>query len=117
MTESERVKIARIVAAAADLLEIFVFPAFIEGILSPVNDVVDVVVAALMVRLLGWHWAFLPTFAAEMVPFVSLVPSWSAAVFIATRGRVPEPPATSEPIDVTPVPPRQVDTPRNSDKT
>jgi hypothetical protein len=32
------------------------------------------------VRLLGWHWEFLPAFAAELVPGVDLVPFWTIAV-------------------------------------
>ena len=45
----------------ADLAEIVVFPAFMEGFLSPANDALDVAVAVALTRLLGWHWAFLPT--------------------------------------------------------
>lgn len=86
MSEQRRIQIARMVAVAADLLELAVFPAFMEGALSPLNDALDVLVALVLVRLLGWHWAFLPTFAAEMVPFVTLVPTWTAAVFLVTRG-------------------------------
>jgi hypothetical protein len=106
VSEAQKVKLAWAIAAAADLLELAVFPLFIEGALSPVNDVVDVAVAAAMVALLGWHWAFLPTFMAEMVPFVGLVPTWSAAVFLVTRGRVPGGPPGDGPIDVTPPQPR-----------
>jgi hypothetical protein len=35
---------------------------------------------------------FLPTFIAEMVPFIDLAPSWTLAVFITTRARRPPPP-------------------------
>ena len=50
-----------------------------------------------LVALVGWHWAFLPTFLAELVPFVELVPSWTLAVVIATRGRSAAPPAALPP--------------------
>ncbi len=33
-----------------------------------------------MVRLLGWHWEFLPSFLAKLVPGVDLVPFWTLAV-------------------------------------
>jgi hypothetical protein len=56
------------------------------GAASPVNDALDVAVGAILIRLLGWHWAFLPAFLAELVPGVDLVPTWTAAVFLATRG-------------------------------
>jgi hypothetical protein len=40
-----------------------------------------------MVWLVGWHWAFLPSFVAELVPGLDIFPSWTAAVWFATRGR------------------------------
>ena len=69
-----------ILAMAADALQIFVFSLFAEGALSPADDVLDLAVAAVLVRLLGWHWEFLPAFAAELVPGVDLVPFWTLAV-------------------------------------
>ena len=87
---SRRLRVARIIAIAADVLQILLFPAFAAGWISPLNDALDVVVAVIMVRLVGWHFAFLPTFVAELVPGVDLVPTWTAAVWFATRGRVPE---------------------------
>ena len=45
---------------AADALQILVFPLFAEGAFSPADDVLDLAVAAVLVRLLGWHWEFLP---------------------------------------------------------
>jgi hypothetical protein len=32
------------------------------------------------VNLLGWHWEFLPSFLAKLVPGVDLVPFWTIAV-------------------------------------
>ena len=71
---------AMIVAIAADALQLLVFPAFVEGALSPADDLLDLGVAAAMVRLLGWHWEFLPSFFAKLVPGVDLVPFWTIAV-------------------------------------
>jgi hypothetical protein len=84
---ARRIRIARIIALVADVLQWVFFPVFAEGLLSPLNDALDVVVAIIMVRLVGWHFAFLPTFVAELVPGVDLVPSWTAAVWFATRKR------------------------------
>jgi hypothetical protein len=81
-----RVFAARAIAVAADVLQLAVFPAFSEGGVSPLDTGLDVAVAALLTGLVGWHWAFLPSFAAEIVPLVDLVPTWTAAVFFATRG-------------------------------
>ena len=69
-----------ILAVAADALQIFVFPFFAEGALSPADDILDIAVAAALVRSLGWHWEFLPAFGAELVPGVDLVPFWTLAV-------------------------------------
>src|SRR3989442_9184826 len=69
-----RFRAAMILAMAADALQIFVFPLFAEGALSPADDVLDIAVALALVRLLGWHWEFLPAFAAELVPGIDLVP-------------------------------------------
>ena len=49
---------------------------------------VDVAVAAVLTRILGWHWAFLPTLAAELIPGVDLIPTWTAAVYFVTRQQV-----------------------------
>ena len=69
-----------ILAIIADALQIAVFPLFVEGALSPADDVLDFGVGALMVHLLGWHWEFLPSFFAKLVPGVDLVPFWTMAV-------------------------------------
>jgi hypothetical protein len=81
-------RIAWMIALAADALQIGVFPLFAEGALSPADTALDVVVGALLIRLLGWHWAFLPTFAAELLPGLDLFPTWTAAVFFATRSQL-----------------------------
>ena len=75
-----RFQAAMILAGAADVLQIFIFPLFAEGALSPADDILDLAVAAVLVRLVGWHWEFLPAFAAELVPGVDLVPFWTLAV-------------------------------------
>jgi hypothetical protein len=99
-----RVRAARILAVAADLLQIVVFPAFFQGLLSPANDVLDVAMAVAMVVLLGWHWAFLPTLVSELIPFWDLVPTWTAAVLIVTRGTAAEHDKTEEPPRLVPPP-------------
>jgi hypothetical protein len=71
---------AMILAILADALQIIVFPLFVEGGLSPADDILDIGIGALMVQLLGWHWEFLPSFIAKLVPGVDLVPFWTLAV-------------------------------------
>ncbi|HEX6805186.1 MAG TPA: hypothetical protein VF133_16015 [Terriglobales bacterium] len=100
-----RFQTGMVLAMAADALQIFVLPLFSEGALSPFDDVLDLAVAAILVRLLGWHWEFLPAFAAELIPGVDLVPFWSFAVVnvyrkwkqnVVTEERKPEEPRVIE---------------------
>jgi len=80
-----RFQAAMILAIGADVLQLFVMPLFSEGALSPADDVLDLILAAILVRLLGWHWEFLPAFAAELVPGVDLIPFWTLAVLNVYR--------------------------------
>lgn len=110
------VRTARFIAVGADLLQIVLLPAFFPGALSPVSTAIDLLVAALLVRLLGWHWAFLPTFVAELTPLVDLVPTWTGAVFLATR-HIGAPPevvveTTARPVDSPPALPERTAQPR-----
>jgi hypothetical protein len=81
-------RLAWVIALAADALQIAVFPLFAEGALSPADVVLDMLVAAILIRLIGWHWAFLPSLAAELLPGFDLFPTWTAAVFFVTRQQV-----------------------------
>jgi len=67
-------------AVVADVLQIAIFPLFVEGALSPADDILDLGIGAAMINLLGFHWEFLPTFFAKLVPGVDLVPFWTMAV-------------------------------------
>jgi hypothetical protein len=73
-------RIAMILAILADAVQIAIFPFFVEGAVSPADDLLDFGIGALMVSLLGWHWEFLPSFVAKLVPGVDLVPFWTIAV-------------------------------------
>jgi hypothetical protein len=86
MTLEQRRRLAWIVAIATDVLQWIALPAFAPGFASPATNLVDIAVGVIMVRLLGWHWAFLPTFVAELIPFGNLAPTWTIAVLLATRG-------------------------------
>ena len=67
-------------AMIADALQIVVSPLFIEGAASPVDDFLDLGVGAVLAYLLGWHWEFLPSFVAKLVPGVDLIPFWTMSV-------------------------------------
>jgi len=81
------VRIARAVALGADLVQIVALPVFLPGALSPWDNVLDVVVGLVLVRLIGWQWAFLPAFVGELIPGFELFPSWTTAVLFVTRGK------------------------------
>src|ERR1700694_4417790 len=93
-----RFRTAMMLAVIADALQIVIFPLFVEGALSPADDVLDFGVGALMIHLLGWHWEFLPSFFAKLVPGVDLVPFWTLAVANVCRKakRIAEAPITEE---------------------
>lgn len=75
-----RIRAAMILAIVADVLQIAIFPLFVEGAESPADDALDLGVGAVLIYLLGWHWEFLPSFLAKLVPGADLVPFWTLAV-------------------------------------
>jgi len=48
--------------------------------------VLDLVVAAVLIRLLGFHWVLLPALPAGAVPVLDLAPTWTAAALLITGG-------------------------------
>ena len=80
------VRKAWMVALIADFLPWVLFPVFL-GAGVGVNAAVDLIVAFLMLRWMGWHHAFLPAFVTELVPIANFVPSWTLAMWIVTRLR------------------------------
>jgi hypothetical protein len=86
-------RLAWLVAVAIDGLQIAALPFFAAGGLSPADTVLDIVAAAILIRLLGFHWAFLPSLLVELMPGFDLFPTWTAAVFFVTRQQMhPEEP-------------------------
>ncbi len=80
-----RIWMARGIAVLADLVQIGLAPLFLEGGLSVFDATLDVSMAGILTLLVGWHWSFLPAFLAELTPALDLVPSWTVAVWLATR--------------------------------
>jgi hypothetical protein len=75
-----RFRAALLLSIAADAVQLLIFPLFAEGAISPLDDVLDLAVMAALAGLIGWHWEFLPSFVAELVPGLDLVPFWTLAV-------------------------------------
>jgi len=86
--KSPELRTAWIVAMAADALQIGALPLFAAGGISPADTALDLIVGAVLIRLLGWHWAFLPSFLAELLPGFDLFPTWTAAMLFVTHQRV-----------------------------
>ena len=91
--------LALAVAAVADGLQFLLLPfewTFLES-------VVDVVAMVLTMRILGFHLLLLPTFVIEFIPFIDVIPTWTACVaaVIALRKREqnrPPPPPPAKPV-------------------
>lgn len=75
-----KIRAAMALAVVADIVQMALFPLFIEGGVSPVDDVLDLAMAGILTYMLGWHWEFAPSFIGKLVPGVDFVPLWSLAV-------------------------------------
>jgi hypothetical protein len=91
-----RFQVAMILAIVADALQIVLLPLFVEGAESPADDILDLGIGFAMVRLLGWHWEFLPSLLAKLVPGVDLVPFWTLSVANVYRKSKPSLVTTAE---------------------
>lgn len=99
-----RFRSAIVLAMAADAVQIVAFPLFVEGALSPLDDVLDLVVAVALTRLIGWHWEFMPSLIGELLPGFDLVPFWTLAVANVYRKWKQDEPA-GDTIDIVPLEP------------
>jgi len=75
-----RFQVAMVLAVLADALQLLLLPLFVAGAESPAEDILDLGVGAALLSLLGWHWEFLPSFLAKLVPGVDLAPFWTLSV-------------------------------------
>jgi hypothetical protein len=80
ISPGNRMRIALALAVVADLVQIALFPLFIEGAVSPADDLLDLGMAGVLSYLLGWQWEFAPSFVAKLVPGIDFVPLWTLAV-------------------------------------
>ena len=97
-----RFRAALALAIVADAVQIVIFPLFAEGAISPLDDILDLAIMAVLIQLIGWHWEFLPSFIGEFVPGLDLVPFWTLAVVNVYRKRKPIEDAVRV-IDVEPI--------------
>lgn len=88
--DPKRKKVALVVAGIADLIQIGGFPIFSQGALSLPDDILDVVVALLLLITLGFRWRLVFSLALELTPVATLFPTWTAVV--ASLPTTPPPP-------------------------
>ncbi|HJV38728.1 MAG TPA: hypothetical protein VJ528_07805 [Geothrix sp.] len=93
-----RIRVAWALALVVDAIQV---PADFSGPMGWfLGAGLDLVTMVVMWILVGFHWAFLPSFVTEAVPWLNLAPLWTLAVALATRGRggeaLPQPPASEE---------------------
>ena len=77
--------VAFLVAALGDAAQLLLGPVGIFGI----DEAIDVAVMIAVSVLIGFHPLFLPTFIAEFLPLVDMLPTWTGcvAVVVALRRR------------------------------
>ncbi len=77
---AKRKKVALAIAGVADLLQLVLFPMFMEGALSIPDGVLDGAIAVLLLLVLGFRWRLAAALVLELTPFATLFPSWTAVV-------------------------------------
>jgi hypothetical protein len=94
----KRRAIALAVAGVADLVQIVFLPAFIEGVASPFDDALDLVVVVALLAILGFSYRLVFALALELVPGAALFPTWTAVVLsLPAAPKEPEPTVASLP--------------------
>ena len=95
-----RVRLAYAVAVTADALQIVLGPL---GWVF-VDEIIDIVAMCLTWRAIGFHTLLLPTFLVEFIPFVDMLPTWTACVALVVslrkKQQTAQPPREGPVIDV-----------------
>lgn len=82
---SGRIAAAFAAAAVADFLQLPLTAMSLSGVLTVPTELFDffldiALCVVLSVLLGGFHWVLAPAFLAEAIPFVDVLPTWTAAV-------------------------------------
>ena len=108
-----RLIVALCVAAFADVIQLPVTAVEATGIgTAPAlffDFTMDVAVCVILSRLIGFHWMLLPTFFMEVIPGLSLLPTWLGCTLFVLRLRKKHaqaaPPPIPAPSQALPPPP------------
>jgi hypothetical protein len=100
----EKIIAAFAVAVIADALEFPITGAELTIVGAPAGEaaavVLDCAVMGALTKILGFHWAFLPSFLVEVVPGLDLLPTWVGCVAFVVWQRKKEQ-AQAPPIHAT----------------
>jgi hypothetical protein len=89
-----RQRAAWAVALLVDALQLATAPAELAGPVAwLLEGGLDLGAMAVLWALVGFHWAFLPSFVTKLIPFVDLAPTWTLAMLVATRRHSEYPPS------------------------
>ena len=86
----KRKRAAFAVAAISDVVQMGLFPFFIEGALSPWEIALDFATAIAILLIVGFRWRFAFALALELVPGVDMFPTWAALVVGLPATDVPD---------------------------
>ena len=75
-------RLALMVAGFVDFLQVAVFPLFFEGGMSPFDDALDIFAALALTFICGFKWQFVLAFSMELIPFLDILPTWTAVVLL-----------------------------------
>lgn len=79
-----RARLALALAVLVDAIQLPLQGASLTGIgtlpAEAIDLAIDAATALVISRLIGFHWALLPTLALELIPFVDLAPTWFVCV-------------------------------------
>ena len=79
-----RIWMAFIVAIAADGIQMALGPA---GSFLFADQVIDVIAMCLVSLLIGFHPMLIPTFVAELLPLIAMLPTWTGCVGVVVALR------------------------------
>lgn len=81
---ASRARLAVALAVLVDAIQLPLQGASLTGMgtlpAEAIDLAIDAATALIISRLIGFHWALLPTLALELIPFIDLAPTWFACV-------------------------------------
>jgi hypothetical protein len=85
-----KARLAIAIAVIVDAIQVPLQGASLTGIgtlpAEAIDLAIDAATALVLSRLLGFHWALLPSLLVELIPFVDVAPTWIAcAMYVISR--------------------------------